>query len=149
MLASVLYLQMLRILMSFQYVLSLTCIVTLITVEGFKYSLMINFYVSFHIIRPCKLFKTNVTFVSLDSQVNGFFMYFQAAIPCSLMITKITTKSYSFMHSPSVFSQSACIFCLIFARVTVVYFHFTVDACFVPIDFFCDARLIVANVTIK
>ena len=135
--------------MSFQYVLSLTCKVTLITVEGFKYSRMSHFYVFFHIIRPCKLFRTNITFVFLDSEVNSFFMNFQVTIPRGLVITKITTKSYSFMHRHSMFSQSARIFCLIFARVTVIYFHCTMKASSVLIELLCVVGFITANITLR
>ena len=149
MLASVIYLQMLGIRVSFQYVLSLTYIVTLVTFKGWKFSRMNYFYVPFHIIRPCKLFRTNITLVSLDSQVYRFFMNFQVTIPRGLVITQITTKSYSFMHRHSMFSQSARIFCLIFAQVTVIYFHCTMKASSVLIELLCVVRFKTAYITLR
>ena len=107
------------------------------------------FYVPFHIIRPCKLFRTNITLVSLDSKVNRFFMNFQATFPRGLGITKITTKPYSFMHRHSMFSQSARIFCLIFARVTVINFHCTMKASSVLIELTCVVGFITAYITLR
>ena len=110
---------------------------------------MASFYVSFHIIRPRKLLSTNVTFVSLDSQVNGFFMNFQAATSCGFVITKITTKSYSFMHRKSMFSEHARIFFLIFARLTVIYFHCSVNASSVFNELWVVVGFIPANFTVR
>ena len=110
---------------------------------------MIHSYMSFHIIRPCELFRTNITLVPLDSQVNRFFMNFQVTIPRGLVITQITTKSYSFMHRHSMFSQSARIFCLIFTRVTVIYCHCTVEASSVLTELVCVVEYRPANLTIK
>ena len=110
---------------------------------------MTRFYVPFHIIRPCKLFRTNITFISLYSQVNGFFVNFQAAVPGGFVITDITTKSYSIVNRHSMFSQSARIFCLIIAGVTLIDSHFTLMASFVPFEFFCVVGLIAANLTIR
>ena len=149
MLACIIFPQMLGIPVSVQNVFSFTFIFTLITAERFKYLCMSCFYVSFHIIRPCKLFRTNVAFVSLDSQVNGFFVNFQAAIPCSLVITKITTKSYTFMHRHSMFSQRARAFCLIFAGVTLICCHFTMLASSVLAEILCVVGLIAANLTVR
>ena len=104
---------------------------------------------SFHIIRPCEFFRTNITLVPLDSQVNRFFVNFQATISGGLVITKITTKSYSFMHRKSMFSERARIFCLIFARLTVIYFHCTVDASAVLNELSRVFGFIPANLTIR
>ena len=104
---------------------------------------------SFHIIRPCELFRTNITLVPLDSQVNRFFMNFQATISGGLVITKITTKSYSFMHRKSMFSERARIFCLIFARLTVIYFHCSVNASSVFNELWVVVGFIPANLTIR
>ena len=110
---------------------------------------MIHSYMSFHIIRPCELFRTNITLVPLDSQVNRFFVNFQATISGGLVITKITTKSYSFMHRKSMFSERARIFCLIFARVTVIYFHCTMKASSVLIELLCVVRFKTAYITLR
>ena len=110
---------------------------------------MIRFYMSFHIIRPCELFRTNITLVPLDSQVNRFFVNFQATISGGLVITKITTKSYSFMHRKSMFSERARIFCLIFARLTVIYFHCSVNASSVFNELWVVVGFIPANLTIR
>ena len=104
---------------------------------------------SFHVIRPCELFRTNITLVPLDSQVNRFFVNFQATISGGLVITKITTKSYSFMHRKSMFSERARIFCLIFARLTVIYFHCSVNASSVFNELWVVVGFIPANLTIR
>ena len=110
---------------------------------------MIHSYMSFHIIRPCELFRTNITLVPLDSQVNRFFVNFQATISGGLVITKITTKSYSFMHRKSMFSERARIFCLIFARLTVIYFHCSLNASSVFNELWVVVGFIPANLTIR